>query len=84
MTLTRMFDETYADVIAVLHESKLIYERYAGAPKLYKPHVAMSVTIRSPARWPAFWLPRARSICGHRSRFRSIAAVHRSDHERLE
>ncbi|MGM4928287.1 hypothetical protein [Tardiphaga sp. 619_E2_N8_5] len=31
MTLTRMFDETYADVIAVLHESKLIYERYAGA-----------------------------------------------------
>jgi CubicO group peptidase (beta-lactamase class C family) len=44
MTFARMFDETYADGIAVLHKGKLIYERYAGALKPHKPHIAMSVT----------------------------------------
>ncbi|WP_441242239.1 serine hydrolase domain-containing protein [Tardiphaga sp. 768_D3_N2_1] len=44
MTFARMFEETYADGIVVLHKGKLIYERYAGALKAHKPHIAMSVT----------------------------------------
>src|SRR5215470_5380858 len=44
MTFARMCDETYADGIAVLHRGKLIYERYFGALKPHKPHIAMSVT----------------------------------------
>jgi CubicO group peptidase (beta-lactamase class C family) len=44
MTFAAMFDETYADGIAVLHKGKLIHERYAGALKPHKPHIAMSVT----------------------------------------
>ena len=44
MTFARMFEETYADGIAVLHKGKLVYERYAGALKPHKPHIAMSVT----------------------------------------
>jgi CubicO group peptidase (beta-lactamase class C family) len=44
MTFGRMLGETYADGIAVLHRGKLIYERYFGALKPHKPHIAMSVT----------------------------------------
>lgn len=44
MTFARMFEETYADGIVVLHKGKLIHERYAGALKPHKPHIAMSVT----------------------------------------
>jgi CubicO group peptidase (beta-lactamase class C family) len=44
MTFARMLEETYADGIVVLHKGKLIYERYFGALKPHKPHVAMSVT----------------------------------------
>jgi CubicO group peptidase (beta-lactamase class C family) len=44
MTFSRMLAETYADGIAVLHRGKLIYERYFGALKPHKPHIAMSVT----------------------------------------
>ena len=44
MTFDRMLEETYADGIAVLHRGKLIYERYFGALKPHKPHIAMSVT----------------------------------------
>lgn len=44
MTFAKMFEETYADGIAVLHKGKLIFERYAGALKPHKPHIAMSVT----------------------------------------
>jgi CubicO group peptidase (beta-lactamase class C family) len=44
MTFAKMLDETYADGIAVLHRGKLIYERYFGALKPHKPHIAMSVT----------------------------------------
>ncbi|KRR12214.1 6-aminohexanoate hydrolase [Bradyrhizobium jicamae] len=44
MTFARMLAETYADGIAVLHQGKLIYERYFGALKPHKPHIAMSVT----------------------------------------
>ena len=44
MTFERMLEETYADGIAVLHRGKLIYERYFGALKPHKPHIAMSVT----------------------------------------
>jgi CubicO group peptidase (beta-lactamase class C family) len=44
MTFERMLGETYADGIAVLHRGKLIYERYFGALKPHKPHIAMSVT----------------------------------------
>jgi len=44
MTFAKMFDETYADGIVVLHKGKLIHERYAGALKPHKPHIAMSVT----------------------------------------
>ena len=44
MTFERMLGETYADGIAVLHRGKLIYERYFGALKAHKPHIAMSVT----------------------------------------
>jgi CubicO group peptidase (beta-lactamase class C family) len=44
MTFSRMLDETYADGVAVLHRGKLIYERYFGALKPHKPHIAMSVT----------------------------------------
>jgi CubicO group peptidase (beta-lactamase class C family) len=44
MTFARMLEETYADGIAVLHRGKLIYERYFGALKAHKPHIAMSVT----------------------------------------
>ena len=44
MTFSKMLEETYADGIAVLHRGKLIYERYFGALKPHKPHIAMSVT----------------------------------------
>ncbi|MBR1195910.1 serine hydrolase [Bradyrhizobium sp. AUGA SZCCT0158] len=44
MTFERMLEETCADGIAVLHRGKLIYERYFGALKPHKPHIAMSVT----------------------------------------
>jgi CubicO group peptidase (beta-lactamase class C family) len=44
MTFSRMLEETYADGIAVVHRGKLIYERYFGALKPHKPHIAMSVT----------------------------------------
>lgn len=44
MTFAQMLEETYADGIAVLHRGKLIYERYFGALKPHKPHIAMSVT----------------------------------------
>lgn len=44
MTFARMLEETYADGIAVLHRGKLIHERYFGALKPHKPHIAMSVT----------------------------------------
>jgi CubicO group peptidase (beta-lactamase class C family) len=44
MTFARMLEETYADGIAVLHRGKLIYERYFGALKPHRPHIAMSVT----------------------------------------
>ncbi|MCA6096904.1 serine hydrolase domain-containing protein [Bradyrhizobium australafricanum] len=44
MTFARMLEETYADGIAVLHRGKLIYERYFGALRPHKPHIAMSVT----------------------------------------
>jgi CubicO group peptidase (beta-lactamase class C family) len=44
MTFARMLEETYADGVAVLHRGKLIYERYFGALKPHKPHIAMSVT----------------------------------------
>src|SRR3954462_11927942 len=44
MTFARMLEETYADGIAVLHRGRLIYERYFGALKPHKPHIAMSVT----------------------------------------
>jgi CubicO group peptidase (beta-lactamase class C family) len=44
MTFERMLEETYADGIAVLHRGRLIFERYFGALKPHKPHIAMSVT----------------------------------------
>lgn len=44
MTFERMLRETFTDGIAVLHRGKLIYERYFGALRQHKPHVAMSVT----------------------------------------
>jgi CubicO group peptidase (beta-lactamase class C family) len=44
MTFSRMLEEAYADGVAVLHRGKLIYERYFGALKPHKPHIAMSVT----------------------------------------
>jgi CubicO group peptidase (beta-lactamase class C family) len=44
MTFAKMLEETYADGIAVLHRGRLIYERYFGALKPHKPHIAMSVT----------------------------------------
>ena len=44
MTFARMLEEAYVDGIAVLHRGKLIYERYFGALKPHKPHIAMSVT----------------------------------------
>jgi len=44
MTFARICEETYTDGIAVLHRGKLIHERYFGALKPHKPHIAMSVT----------------------------------------
>ena len=44
MTFAGMLAETYADGIAVLHRGKLVFERYFGALKPHKPHIAMSVT----------------------------------------
>nr|WP_283806258.1 serine hydrolase domain-containing protein [Bradyrhizobium sp. DOA1] len=44
MTFAKMLEETYTDGIAVLHRGRLIYERYFGALKPHKPHIAMSVT----------------------------------------
>ncbi|WP_375780556.1 serine hydrolase domain-containing protein [Bradyrhizobium sp. ma5] len=43
-TFARMLEDSYADGIAVLHRGRLIYERYFGALKPHKPHIAMSVT----------------------------------------
>ena len=40
MTFERMLEETYTDGMAVLHRGKLIYERYFGALKPHKPHMA--------------------------------------------
>ena len=40
MTFERMLKETYTDGMAVLHRGKLIYERYFGALKSHKPHIA--------------------------------------------
>ncbi|WP_441235517.1 serine hydrolase domain-containing protein [Bradyrhizobium sp. 930_D9_N1_4] len=44
MTFAKMLEETCTDGIAVLHRGKLIHERYFGALKPHKPHIAMSVT----------------------------------------
>lgn len=44
MTFASMFDATYADGLIVLHKGRVIFERYAGALKPHKPHIAMSVT----------------------------------------
>lgn len=44
MTFERMLAATYTDGIAVLHRGRLIYERYFGALKAHKPHIAMSAT----------------------------------------
>lgn len=44
MTFAQMLDETYTDGVVVLHKGRLIYERYFGALKPHKPHIAMSVT----------------------------------------
>ncbi|HEV2157367.1 serine hydrolase [Bradyrhizobium sp.] len=44
MTFEKMLEETYSDGVAVLHRGRLIYERYFGALKPHKPHIAMSVT----------------------------------------
>src|SRR5437588_5867611 len=49
MTFARMLDETYADGVAVLHRGKLIYERYFGALKPHKPHIAVSVMKSFPS-----------------------------------
>ncbi|MCO4891469.1 beta-lactamase family protein [Cupriavidus sp. WGtm5] len=44
----RTFDEmlalTYTDGILVMHQGKVIYERYFGALDSHTPHIAMSVT----------------------------------------
>src|SRR3954447_23540986 len=44
MTFAGMLEENYAGGGAGLHRGKLIYERYFGALKPHKPHIAMSVT----------------------------------------
>ncbi|MGL4287382.1 MAG: serine hydrolase domain-containing protein [Phreatobacter sp.] len=44
MTFDQALAETYADGIVVLHRGRLVYERYFGALKAHKPHIAMSVT----------------------------------------
>lgn len=40
MTFARMLEKTTADGIAVLHRSKLIYERHFGALKRHKSHIS--------------------------------------------
>lgn len=44
MTFDQALAETYADGICVLHRGRIVYERYFGALKPHKPHLAMSVT----------------------------------------
>lgn len=44
VTFERMLAETYADGIVVLHRGRLVFERYFGALKPHKQHIAMSVT----------------------------------------
>ncbi|MEB0139162.1 serine hydrolase [Undibacterium sp. CCC2.1] len=39
-----MESATYTDSILVLHQGKVIYEKYFGITKPYLPHIAMSVT----------------------------------------
>ncbi|MFC0282186.1 serine hydrolase domain-containing protein [Camelimonas abortus] len=44
MTWKDMLANTYADSIIVLHDGKVVYEKYFGAAKPELPHQAMSVT----------------------------------------
>lgn len=44
MTWKEMLANTYADSILVMHDGKVIYERYFGAAAPHRPHQAMSVT----------------------------------------
>jgi len=44
ITFEQALAETYADGIVVLHRGRLVFERYFGALKPHKQHIAMSVT----------------------------------------
>ncbi len=44
ITFDQALAETYADGIVVLHRGRLVFERYFGALKPHKQHLAMSVT----------------------------------------
>ena len=44
LTFDQALAETYADGIAVLHRGRIVFERYFGALKPHKQHIAMSVT----------------------------------------
>jgi CubicO group peptidase (beta-lactamase class C family) len=44
ITFEQALAETYADGIVVLHRGRIVFERYFGALKPHKQHIAMSVT----------------------------------------
>lgn len=44
MTWKEMLAKTYTDGILVMHDGKVIYERYFGAGAPHRPHQSMSVT----------------------------------------
>ena len=44
ITFDQALAETYADGIVVLHRGSIVFERYFGALKPHKQHIAMSVT----------------------------------------
>jgi CubicO group peptidase (beta-lactamase class C family) len=44
MTWGQAFDANYTDGIVVLHQGRIVYERYAGALRPEGQHIAMSVT----------------------------------------
>ncbi|MDE2368935.1 MAG: serine hydrolase [Burkholderiales bacterium] len=44
MTWAQSLQANYTDAILVLHQGRIVYERYFGVMKASQPHIAMSVT----------------------------------------
>ena len=59
MTWAESLPANYTDGIIVLHEGRVVYERYFGVLRPEGQHAAMSVTKTLWGRWRRCWWPRA-------------------------